>query len=286
MRIALKTLFLLLLAAAIFGGGWYFTDKLFRAPERALKEEKLAPPLPPPPDESLPELAKALEIKKQEKWVEARTALETFVDQWPDSTKIEEARDALGEVNARILFTPVPAPEKQLYIVRSGDVMTRVAGRTKSTPELILRANNLSKVDLRIDQKLFVPVTDFSVVISRKRNKVTLYNGGRYFRQYSIRAWPPQIAQKVATAAPLPKITTKVAGKLSWADGQLVNFTDKSWADASHWIQLAISTYTFYAEPEPGDTKAQKPPSGIALSPEALPELATVLRKNDPVTIE
>ncbi len=286
MRIALKTLFLLLLASAILGGGWYYTDKLFRAPERALKEEKLAPPLPPPPDESLPELAKALEIKKQERWVEARTALETFVDQWSDSTKIEEARDALGEVNARILFTPVPAPEKQLYIVRSGDVMTRVATRTKSTPELILRANNLATINLRIDQKLSVPMTDFSVVISRKRNKVTLYNGGRYFRQYAIRSWPPQIAQKMATAAPLPKIATKVAGKLSWADGQLVNFTDKSWAGASHWIQLALSTYTLYAEPAPGDTKTQKPPSGIALSPEALPELATVLRKNDPVTIE
>jgi len=173
-RIFLKTLFLLLLSAAIFGGGWYYTDKLFRAPERALTEEKLQPPPPPPPDDSLPELAKALAIVKEEKWIEARTALETFVDHWPDSTKIEEARDALGEVNARILFTPVPAPEKQLYVVRSGDVLTRVAARTKSTPEVIMRANNLSTVNLRIDQKLSVPPIDFSVVVSRKRNKVVL----------------------------------------------------------------------------------------------------------------
>jgi LysM repeat protein len=281
-RLALKTLFLLLLSAAIFGGGWYYTDKLFRAPERAMKEEKLAPPLPPPPDESLPELAKALAIKKAERWLEARTALEAFVDQWSDSTKLDEAMDALGEVNARILFTPVPAPEKQLYIVRSGDVLTRVATRTKSTPELIMRANNLSTINLRIDQKLSVPATDFSVVISRKRNRVVLSNGGRYFRQYAIRSWPPQAAGKGGGAP--PRLNGKVAGKLSWANGQLVNFTEKGYAEASHWIQLTLGAYTLHADS--ADPKAHKPPSGVALAPEALPDLATVLRKGDPVVIE
>lgn len=286
MRIALKTLVLLLLAGAIFGGGWYYTDKLFRAPDRALKQEKLAPPLPPPPDESLPELAKALAIRKAEKWVEARTALETFVDHWPDSTKIEEARDALGEVNARILFTPVPAPEKQLYVVRSGDVLTRVATRTKSTPEVIMRANNLSTINLRIDQRLSVPPVEFSVHISRKRDKVVLYNGGRFFRQYAIRSWPAQPAGKKGASAPPQKLTGKVMGKLSWAEGQLVNFTEKTYAQASHWIQLSLTSYTLYADAPAGDTKAQKPPSGIALAPEVLPELAAVLRKGDPVVIE
>ncbi len=286
MRIALKTLFLLLLSAAIFGGGWYYTDKLFRAPERALEHEKQQPPLPPPPDESLPELAKALEIKKQEKWVEARTALETFIDQWPDSTKIDEARDALGEINAHILFTPVPAPEKQLYIVRPNDVLTRVAVRTKCTPELIMRANKLSTINLRIDQRLSIPPIEFSVFISRKNNKVVLYNRGRFFRQYAIRSWPAQAAQKKGAAGPAPKLTGRVAGKLSWADGQLVNFTDKGYAGASHWIQLSLPSYTLYADSPADDKKAQKPPSGIALAPEALQELAAVLRKGDPVTVE
>lgn len=287
MRIALKTLFLLLLSAAIFGGGWYYTDKLFRAPERALKEEKLAPPLPPPPDESLPELAKVLEIKKQERWVEARTALETFVEHWSDSTKIEEARDALGEVNARILLTPMPAPEKQIYVVKPNDNLTEVARRMRSTPELIMRSNKLSTERLQISQKLLVAPIDFSVVISRSRNKVVLSNGGRYFRQYAIESWSAQSGQKKAAPGLPPKLTGKVIGKLSWIDGQVANFTDKNYASAVHWITFTLHAYTLYAEPPAGDTKAQKPPpSGIALSSEALSELATVLRKNDPVTIE
>ena len=285
MRLALKALVLLLLTAAIVGAAWYYVDKLFLAPNKQIADEKLQPPPPPPPDDSLPELAKSLEIKKAGKWLEARKSLEAFVEQYPDSTKIEDARDALGEVNARIFLTPVPAPEKQIYIVRSGDVLNRVATKTKSTPELIMRANNLSTVNLRIDQKLSVPTTAFSVVISRKRNKVVLFNGGRYFRQYAIRSWPKQPAKK-SPAGPPQKLTGRVLGKLSWANGQIVNFTEKAYAEASHWIQLSLPGYTLYAEPPSGDPAAHIPPSGIALPPEALPELAAVLRKNDPVTIE
>lgn len=285
MRLALKALVLLLLTAAIGGGVWYYTDKLFLNPKKQIAEEKQLPPEPPPPDESLPELAKVLQIKEAGKWLEARKSLEAFLNEYPESTKIEAARDALGEVNAHILLTPLPAPEKQFYIVRKNDVLNRVATKTKSTPELIMRANNLSTINLRIDQKLSIPTTEFSVTISRKRNKVVLFNGGKYFRQYSILSWPVHAAKKGSAALP-QKLVGHVVGKLSWVDGQPVNFAEKSYANASHWIQLSIPGYTLYAEPAEGDTKARKPPHGIVLPPEALPELAAVLRKNDPVTIE
>ena len=285
MRLALKALVLLLLTAVIAGGVWYYTNKLFLAPKKQIADEKQLPPEPPPPDESLPELAKALEIKQAGKWVEARKSLETFLSEYPDSTKLEEARDALGEVNARILLTPVAAPEKQFYIVRSGDVLNRVANKTKSTPEAIMRANNLSTHNLRIEQRLSIPTTEFSIVISRKRNKVILFNGGKYFRQYAIQSWPVQAAKKGAPG-PAPKLTGRVVGKLSWVDGQIVNFADKSYATASHWIQLSIPSYTLYSLPAEGEPAAHKTPNGIALPPEAMPELAAVLRKNDPVTIE
>lgn len=284
MRLALKILFLLLLAAAIFGAGWYFTDKLFRAPVRAMKEEKLQPPPPPPPDESLPELARVLELQKQEKWIEARTALETFCEQWPDSTKIDDAREALGAVNAHILFSPTPSPEKQLYVVKSGDVLTRVAARLKSSEELIMRANKLSTTMLRISQRLSVPPTAFSAVLSRKENKLILSNGGRFFRQYAIRSWP--VAAGKGAAGPAVKLTGRVVGKLSWADGQVVNFSDKSYAGATHWVNLSLTSFTLYSEPREGDAKAQKPVSGVALAPEAMAEIAAVLRKGDVVTVE
>ena len=112
-----------------------------------------------------------------------------------------------------------------------------------------------------------------------------LFNGGKYFKQYAIRSWP-QLPAKKGAPGPQPKLEGRVIGKLSWYQGQLVSFTEKTYAEASHEIQLSVSNHTLYGEPPPGDTSARKPPAGIALAPEALSELVTILRKNDPVTIE
>ena len=281
----MKALVLLLLACAIIGGGYYFTYELFIKPEKLLREEKLLPPEPPPPDPTLPEYEKALKVHKSGKLVDARTALEFFIEHFPESSKLEEARDLLGEVNTKIMFSPVPSPEKQLYIVRSGDVLNRVAAKTKSTAELIMRSNNLTGTMLRIDQKLWVPPTQFSMTISRKRSKVVLFRDNKYFKQYPIRSWPA-IAAKKAAAGPQPKLTSRVTERIAWFEGQRVIFTDKGYAEASHWIALSLPSYTLYGEPAPGDTKAQKPPAGIAIAPEAAAELAAMLSKNDPVSIE
>ena len=280
----MKALVILLLACAIFSGAAYFTYELYIKPDKMLREEKLLPPEPPPPDPTIPEFEKAAKVAKSGKLIEARTALESFIEHFPESTRLEDARDLLGDVNTRILFSPVPAPEKQLYIVRSGDVLNRVAAKTKSTAELIMRSNNLTGTMLRIDQKLWVPPTQFSLVISRKRNKVVLFRDGRYFKQYPIRTWPA-LARKTTTGPP-PKLTARVTERIAWYEGQRVIFTDKGYAESSHWIALSLPSYTLYGEPAAGDTKAQKPPAGIAIAPEAAAELAAMLSKNDPVSIE
>ena len=278
----MKALVLLLLACAIAGGVYYFADELFLKPERLLKEEKLRPPEPPPPDPTLPEFEKAVKAHQAGKLVEARTALEFFIEHFPESSKIEDARDLLGEVNTRIMFSPMPSPEKQLYVVRSGDVLNRVAAKTKSTAELIMRSNNLSGTMLRIDQKLWVPPTQFSITISRKRNKVVLFRANKFFKQYPIRSWPA-VAKK---AGPPQKHTGRVTERIAWFEGQRVIFIDKGYSQATHWIQLSIPGYTLYGELPADDPKPQKPPSGITIAPEAAAELAAMLSKNDPVSIE
>jgi hypothetical protein len=142
---------------------------------------------------------------------------------------------------------------------------------------------------LRIGQKLTVAPGDFSVVISHKRNKLTVLNNGKFFKQYPIRSWPALHAKRTGAqgAKPSAKLTGRVLNKIAWLNGVQVNFADKGYAGASHWIHLTIPGYTLYSEVEEiAGTKPTKPPSGLALAPEHMQELAAMLRKNNPVTIE
>ena len=76
-------------------------------------------------------------------------------------------------MNMDILLSNYPSPEKQEYIVKPGDVLARVAMKTKTTPELIMRTNNLSGTMLHIGERLLISHPDFSLFIQRKAQTVT-----------------------------------------------------------------------------------------------------------------
>jgi LysM repeat protein len=282
-----KALVILILACVIFGVSGYYAYELFLKPQVELQREKEAPPTPAPPDATIPEFNKCVTLKRQGKLVEARKAFQDFLDNFPESTVLENARNELGDVNTRIFFSPIETPEKSVYIVKSGDVITRVARQNKSTPELLMKANGLTGSMLRIGQKLLVPPANFSLVISRKQNKVIVNNDGRFFKQYKILKLPPGLPP-YKKGAPSEKKVGKVIEKIAWYDGSRVIFTDKGYASATHWITVTIPHCTLYAEPPSNadPNKVSKPPSGISIPPQAAAELGTLLVRGNPVVLE
>ena len=279
-----KALIILLLAAVVFGGAAYYINELYIKPDQELRAEKARGPEPPPPDPSLPELEKCLALKKNGNLAGARTALLHFIERYPRSSKINAARDALGEINATLFFSPTPDPSKQIYIVAKGDVLSRVAMRTRSTPEVIHRTNNMSGIMLRIGQKLVIPTSDFSAVVNLPAQKLTLFNGRQFFKQYRIAAVPPEDGAK----KPGPKRVGKVLAKLAIDPaGNRVTFQDPTYAEASHQVTISIPSHSFYTVAQPaGGTKRVPAKGGLGFTREDLEEIAVLLKKNDPVTIE
>ena len=124
----MKWLFALLLALAIFGGAAYFSyNVLFKQEIAVQKEQRGEVPSTPAPDLSLPEFQEAAKLRQEDKLLEARNALITFIQKYPNGQHFEEAKDLLGAINIDILFSPVPSPEKQEYVVRSGDVLAKIS---------------------------------------------------------------------------------------------------------------------------------------------------------------
>jgi LysM repeat protein len=285
-----KALFLIALAIVVFGGGAYFTYEMFIHPKQALEAEKALPPPPPPPDPTVPEFEKVQAVAKAGKEREAREALSAFVERYPESTKADEAKDLLGTLNSAFFLSPKPAPEKGVYIVKPGNVITKVAANLKISPELLMRMNKLKKPGLQIGQKLYYAPADFSLVINRKRNKVVLLNQGRFFKQYPIRSWPP-VPSKLAAGQKVPKQIGKVRNKIAWADEKQMTISDPAYWDENtkFWIEINIAGATLYGELDPNTppTPHSKPPNGgIGLDQESVNELAAFLSKDDAVTLE
>jgi LysM repeat protein len=289
-----RIIILLVLAAAIFGSAGYFSWYLFVKPEEELRLEKQLPPPPPPPDPTVPDFNRAVDVQKSGDLPAAKAALSDFVDRYPESTKLDEAKNRLGEINTTLFFSKSPGPNKQVYVVKSGDVISRVANRNKTTPELLMRVNGLNTIMLRIGQQLMIPTTQFSLTIDRRARKVVLLDRTKFFKQYAMLPEPPAPASaKKAAPTPAnarqPKVTGSVRDKISWLDGSRVTFADKGFENADHWIVIQPSGNSLYTDRElSGDEKKlQKPPGGgYPMPPDAMHELAALLSKNTPVSIE
>ncbi|MGV3533952.1 MAG: LysM peptidoglycan-binding domain-containing protein [Chthoniobacteraceae bacterium] len=283
----MRALFLLLLACCVFGGAGYFTWLLFIKPEQDLRMEKSMPPPTPPPDPTVPEYNKRVELHKAGNLLEAREAFEDFIERHPESTRIEEAKNRLGEINTDIFLSPMDAPGKQTYTVKSGDVLSRVASRLKTTPELLSEANDLTQVMLKIGQKLTYTPHNFSLTIDRKNDKVVLLNEGRFFAQFAIIA-KEESKKKQTKEPPRGKQSGTVSNKMAWHDDKTVNFMDPEYKTADHWVVISVPGHTLYSHREAGPEgkKPKRPPSGLGLAPEDMQKLAVLVNKGTPVIIE
>jgi LysM repeat protein len=276
--IILKGLVILALTAAVFGGGAYFAYTLFIEPDQNLKRENAFGAPSPPPDMTIPEYERCAQLKRDHQWVDARAAYEHFLETYPASTRLDAARDDLGEVNVAIYFSSGPSPDKQAYVIRPGDTLARIEHKLKTSGDEIMRTNNITDPRrLRLGDTLYISHPDFSIVIDRKARIVTLYNHARFFKQYHPTGW---------TVPPVKGNPAPIAGKVtelaSFKNGQRVAFGSHDYDDSSHWVQITPGGYTLYTDPAQGGEKAN---SGIPLSSSDMDELSALLTRGVPVTI-
>ena len=278
----MKWLFVLLLALIIFGGAAWFGYNSFVKEEIAVKKEQRGEVTPPPaPDISLPEFQAAAQLRQEGKLTEARDALIAFIQKYPSGKHLDEARDLLGETNIEILLSRHPSPEKTEYVVKSGDVLAKIARKLKTTPELIMRMNNMSGTMLHIGEHLLISHPDFSIVIQRKANLVVLLNRGVFFKQYHVRE------AKLSPKQP-SKITAKVAETMAWKDGKRVGIGSKEYLGSTRWIRFAgAAAYTLYSAPDSAHPNLDQPPPpvGLGLAASDVEELSSLVKNGTPVSI-
>lgn len=277
----LRIFVIAVLASAVFGACWFAVHELYLKPERQLRSDKALPPPTPPPDPSIADFEKCVEIHRAGDKVASRTALEQFLREYPASTKRDGIYDMLGEINAADFFAMKPT-EANTYIVRTGDSLQRVAHRTKVSVEMLTYLNKINERFLHPNQRLLAPKTAFRLVIQQKKQRVVLYDGDKFFRQYPAAEWPGG-GKHVIRPKQGGKVTEKRAfdGKGSVLPSQFRYF------DAYHMILVNIPGCSLHTQPADPKAVVERPPGGgIGLAPEHMNEIAILLPPGAPVIME
>jgi LysM repeat protein len=276
----IKALVILFLIITIFGGAAYFTYKLFEGPKNIVKKAMGGPQPTQPPDPSLAEFDRCMKVKEGGTPADARKAFEDFIAEYPDSPRIEEARDALGGINMKLFFSDAPDPDKQQYVIQKGDTISAIEHKTKVPGELIMRLNKIDDpTKLRIGEILNISRPQFALKIDYKTKRVVLLNNGKFFKQYKVGEWnaPPRKGSVPSTA--------KVVEKSAWENNQRVPVGAKEYNGSGHWIVTSPAGYTLYSDGVEGVPKPEGG-HGLGLNAEDMQELSTLINRGTPVTIE
>src|SRR3989338_8381084 len=96
-----------------------------------------------PPSASL-QWEKAKELQKKGSYLEAKEIYELLLQQKPKGKKakmdLEQIRTAYENLNIKIIFSKVLTPESFFYTVKTGDTLKKIAGKHKTTIELLKKS--------------------------------------------------------------------------------------------------------------------------------------------------
>ena len=217
--------------------------ELYIKPEQRLHADKALPPPTPPPDPSLVDYGRCVEIHRTGNRLASRKSIEIFLREFPTSTKRDGIYDMLGELNAAEFFAAKPN-EKNTYVVQSGDALARVAARTKVSVELLTYLNRITGKYLHPNQRLLAPPVAFRLVIQQKKQRLVLYNGDKFFRQYPAADWPG------GPRAPLrPAQEGRVTEKRAFDGGVVIPPREFGYFRAHHVMIISIPGFSLHTQP-------------------------------------
>ena len=245
------------------------------APTEAPKTVPAPVPAPSPADDRLPS---ALDLKHAGKLAEARAALQQLVAATNASDRV---LTELSEIDAQILFTAAPAPEKVDHTVVSGDTLGKLASRYETTVELIRKVNNIVGDKIRIGDRLRIYQGKFAVEISKTANTLTVTDAGKFFKRYRVGT-----GQFAKTPVGEFKITSRIESP-PWyrGDGKTVPFGDPENILGTHWLGLNVPGYGLHGTWDTNSIGKQASAGCVRLLNEDIAELYTILPVGTLVTI-
>jgi lipoprotein-anchoring transpeptidase ErfK/SrfK len=209
--IGIAVVLTILVAAAIVISWKNYKDKFAAQTPVKTETEKTADKTPL---EKPGELPKETITEKTEQ-TEPGKGLEKYASQLSGAKKLEEEKDLLGakkeyerllssfskpellqkeiyRLNIALLFSPQvtappEGPKSEIYTVKASDTVEGIAKKFNTTVDLIKESNGIKDVKtIQIGNRYKVVTDEFSIIVSRSKNVLTLLAGDIVMKEYTV----------------------------------------------------------------------------------------------------
>jgi hypothetical protein len=217
---------------------------------------------------------KAHELLAMGKMNEAREKLTSIVNVFPSSSSAPVARRIVGEMNLDELLSASHREGKQIHTVKRGNSFLSIAGEYKTSIDCIMYLNSMMELkNIQPGEELLVMPLNFRLLIEPQRKLLSIWDGGRFLREYSIIG--------LNTVGKLPSGSTTISAKSAVLSGHPVPPQSKDYRGAEKVIQAGKPPFQIRGAAE----SAEALPNGIILRSQDMEEISLLTRIGNEVEV-
>jgi lipoprotein-anchoring transpeptidase ErfK/SrfK len=225
-------------------------------------------------------LAQADNARIQGSLLEAKRAYQQILTDSPSADVASTVQQRLGEVNMKLITSPTITPDAVTYEVKTGDTLSRIAREFHTTVELLRASNHLKGDLIRSGQRLKVLKADFSLVVDKSQNLLTLKNGEEVVKVYRCSTGEGGI-----TPIGTFKVVNRIVDPPWFTPEGLIPSGDPRNVLGSRWMGFDLPSYGIHGTTDPSSIGKPITQGCVRLANADAEELFTLLPEGTPVTI-
>jgi lipoprotein-anchoring transpeptidase ErfK/SrfK len=212
--------------------------------------------------------------------LKAREIYKEIINKYPQNDAISQVQQDLWQLNIDILFSGFITDNSIVYEVRPGDTLSKIARQHHTTVNLIKKNNDLKSDIIRPQDRLKVVTADFSILVDKSQNTLTLKASNDIIRTYSV-----STGKDNHTPTGEFEIVNKLEDPVWYKAGAIVPADSPENILGSRWMGISQEGYGIHGTTDP-ETLGQQITAGcIRMSNKEVEELFTIVPRGTKVTI-
>jgi len=192
------------------------------------------------PQESLEDLLnQANTLLGKGEYLQAKEKYQKIITDFPNSKYLLDAKKKLEDLNIKIIFSGIAVSGKtQIYEVKRGDTLEKIAKKFNTTVDLIKKSNNLKSNLIRVNQRLRIWTQGFSCVVDKSQNILILKSNEEVMKTYVV-----STGKNNSTPVGTFKIVNKLVDPVWFKTGAIVLPESPENILGSRWLGFDLAGY-------------------------------------------
>lgn len=212
--------------------------------------------------------------------MEAKAVYQKLVADFSGSGEVMSWQKKAEEANIKLLFSPVLTSGSRGYEIKPGDTLIKIAREFKTTPELLMKSNNLADGKIFPGRKIKVWTAPFNILVDKSQNTLILKTQEEIVKTYTV-----STGKNNSTPTGTFKITNKLVDPTWFKAGAVVPAQSPENILGTRWLGFDLAGYGIHGTTQPQSLGRQVTQGCVRMSNADVEELYAIVPQGTEVTI-